>query len=181
MAVGTQIKIERPGKAGAVTPVDSICGPTVLLDNGDLVQVNDRDTLEKVNGRIKQITDIGEILIPFGEFAENNHILIQGSFSEDWWEREVELALYLKEKDSMDDPFSEAYELEIEINRIRKKEMEPYAASKCQEPLPSEEELKKIQKECEEKAESKVRDHLKDAALRARSIDRELGSIDITP
>jgi DNA polymerase II large subunit len=37
MALGTQCKIERPGKACVVTPVDTIEGPTVLLSNGDLV------------------------------------------------------------------------------------------------------------------------------------------------
>jgi DNA polymerase II large subunit len=41
ISVGTQIKIERPGKAGAVTPCDSIEPPVVLLKNGDLVEVPD--------------------------------------------------------------------------------------------------------------------------------------------
>lgn len=179
MAVGTQIKIERPGKAGAVTPVDSIEGPTVLLNNGDLVRVNDKVTMESVKGRIKQITDIGEILIPFGEFAENNHLLIQGSFSRDWWEREVELSLYMKEKGLRKNPFSEAMDLEKTIEEIRKEEMRPFAELKCSDPEPTKDDLLKTRKVCEESADKAVKKYLREAAMRARSVDRELGSLDI--
>ena len=35
LAVGTQMKIERPGKAAGIVPVDSIQGPTVKLQNGE--------------------------------------------------------------------------------------------------------------------------------------------------
>ena len=40
VAVGTQLKIERPGKATVITPCDSIEPPIVLLKNGDVVKVN---------------------------------------------------------------------------------------------------------------------------------------------
>jgi hypothetical protein len=45
LAIGTQIKIERPGKAGAVTPCDELEGPILLLDNGDLSIEIDRNVL----------------------------------------------------------------------------------------------------------------------------------------
>jgi DNA polymerase II large subunit len=80
VAIGTQIKIERPGKAGAVTPCDSIEGPVVLLDNGDLMQINTLQEAEVVRSRVKEIVDVGEILIPYGEFAENNHLLMPGGY-----------------------------------------------------------------------------------------------------
>ncbi|UCG71184.1 MAG: DNA polymerase II large subunit [Thermoplasmata archaeon] len=90
ISVGTQIKIERPGKAGAVTPCDSIEGPVVLLDNGDLVEVNDVDSAMKLRRNVKKIVDLGEVLIPYGEFIENNHILIPGAYSKEWWLAEYE-------------------------------------------------------------------------------------------
>jgi DNA polymerase II large subunit len=180
MAIGTQIKIERPGKAGAVTPVDTVDGPTVLLNNGDLVRVNDEQTMEEVSSRIKCICDMGEILIPFGEFAENNHMLIQGSFSEDWWEREVEISLYQKENGIDMDPFSEAYRLEEMTEEIRKEEMLPFTEMKCRNPPPREEELSILLKKCEENADVKVKSYLKNLSRKARSIDRELGSMDIS-
>ena len=37
---GTQLKVERPGKAAAISAVDSIEGPTVRLYSGDLVRVD---------------------------------------------------------------------------------------------------------------------------------------------
>ncbi len=90
ISVGTQIKIERPGKAGAVTPCDSIEGPIVLLENGDLVEVNDVSTALELRPKVKTIVDLGEALLPYGEFIENNHILIPGAYSEEWWLAEFE-------------------------------------------------------------------------------------------
>jgi DNA polymerase II large subunit len=85
ISVGTQIKIERPGKAGAVTPCDTIEGPIVLLDSGDLVEVNDVKTALEVKQNVKKIIDLGEVLIPYGEFIENNHVLVPGSYCREWW------------------------------------------------------------------------------------------------
>jgi len=92
IAVGTQIKIERPGKAGAVTPCDSIEGPILLLDNGDLVQTNSVEELRPIRHRIKEIVDLGEVLIPFGEFTENNHVLVPGAYSLEWHREELRRA-----------------------------------------------------------------------------------------
>src|SRR3989475_10728831 len=81
IAVGTQIKTERPGKAGAVTPCDRIEGPLVVLDTGDFVEISDAATARRVAGHVRVIADLGEILVPFGEFLENNHVLMPGAFS----------------------------------------------------------------------------------------------------
>jgi DNA polymerase II large subunit len=90
ISVGTQIKIERPGKAGAVTPCDTIEPPVVLLKNGDLVEVPDIASANRLKKDVLKIVDLGEVLIPFGEFLENNHILIPGAFSLEWWQAELE-------------------------------------------------------------------------------------------
>jgi len=89
LAVGTQMKIERPGKASAITPCDVLDGPILLLKNGDLVQVNDATTAQAIRPDIKQIIDIGELLIPYGEFAENNHILLDGAYAWEWYAQEL--------------------------------------------------------------------------------------------
>ena len=87
IAVGTQIKIERPSKAGAVTPCDSIEGPILLMENGDLIEVSDEKDLP--SSGIKRIVDLGEILIPYGEFLENNHLLIPGAYSTEIYVQEL--------------------------------------------------------------------------------------------
>jgi DNA polymerase II large subunit len=79
IAVGTQIKIERPSKAGAVTPCDSIEGPILLMSNGDLIEVSEEKDVPSRG--VKRIVDLGEILIPYGEFLENNHLLIPGAYT----------------------------------------------------------------------------------------------------
>ncbi len=89
VAIGTQIKVERPGKAGAITPCDSIEGPIVLLDNGDLVQVDSTEQALSVRGRVKEIVDVGELLVPYGEFAENNHLLVPSGLTVEWYREEL--------------------------------------------------------------------------------------------
>ena len=89
LAIGTQVKIERPGKAGGITICDAIEGPLVTMRNGDLVRIDTREEAEKVKDQIARIVDLGEVLIPFGEFAENNHPLMPGAFSIEWWRAEV--------------------------------------------------------------------------------------------
>ena len=85
LAVGTQMKTERPGKACGVVPVDSIEGPTVRLQNGDVLRIDDEVTAKKLVPGIEKILDVGEILISFGEFLENNHPLIPSGYCEEWW------------------------------------------------------------------------------------------------
>ncbi|OPY30881.1 MAG: DNA polymerase II large subunit [Methanomassiliicoccales archaeon PtaU1.Bin124] len=89
LAIGTQIKIERPGKAGAVTPCDELEGPILLLKNGDLVQANTVEEVKRYRHEMKQIVDLGEVLLPFGEFVENNHVLVQGDYAIEWYKQEL--------------------------------------------------------------------------------------------
>ena len=101
IAVGTQIKTERPGKGTIGTPCDTIEGPIVLLQNGDLVQINKIDQLKKA--QIKKIIDLGEILIPYGEFIENNSLLPDSSYVYEWWIQELEKKLnILPEKNTFE-------------------------------------------------------------------------------
>lgn len=110
-ALGTQLKIEGPGKACVVTPCDELEGPIVLLKNGDLIQCNTVTEAKDVKANIAEIVDTGEVLIPFGEFCENNYSLVtcgypiewhklelkkHGSLPKDWknptWERALEMS-----------------------------------------------------------------------------------------
>jgi len=107
MAPGTQVKVEQPGKAAAVAPVSSIEGPTVRLLNGDVVRFDStQEILEwlpadckdprsintALKAHISKIIDLGEILISFGEFLENNRPLAPASYTFEWWAQEVRQA-----------------------------------------------------------------------------------------
>jgi len=91
IAVGTQLKTERPGKGTIGTPCTSIEGPIVLMNNGNLIQINDLKQIKKTD--IKNIIDLGEILIPFGEFIENNSILPDSSYVYEWWIQDLQKKL----------------------------------------------------------------------------------------
>ncbi len=109
IAIGTQLKLEFPGKAAGMTSCDSIEGPIVLLENGDLVQVNDFRRAIEISGKIKKICDNGEILIPFGEFLENNYPLKRGAFTKEWWEE-------IAKSKGLDNIGIESFEKIIEIS-----------------------------------------------------------------
>jgi DNA polymerase II large subunit len=115
VAIGTQIKIERPGKAGAITPCDSIEGPIVLLENGDLIQANTIAEAFEVREHVKEIVDVGEILIPYGEFVENNHFLMPSGFTLEWYREELRSRVSSLPDDWMDPTFDRAVELSTEL------------------------------------------------------------------
>jgi DNA polymerase II large subunit len=99
IAVGTQFKLERPGKGGAVTPVDTIEGPIVKLVDGSVIQVNSVEQALELRNKVKEILFLGDLLIGFGEFLENNHALMPAGYCEEWWAQEVSKALAEKSMD----------------------------------------------------------------------------------
>ena len=85
-AIGTQLKLQLPGKATASTPCDSIEGPSVILENGTFTRLDDYNLALKVVNQVKEIVDLGELLIPVGEFLENNHPLQPSGWCDEWWD-----------------------------------------------------------------------------------------------
>ncbi|MEA1993301.1 MAG: DNA polymerase II large subunit [Euryarchaeota archaeon] len=88
-AIGTQMKTERPGKANITCPVDSIEGPIVKLENGDVVRLEDCGETLKVRDSIETILFLGDALIAYGDFVENNHVLLPSGYVEEWWIQEL--------------------------------------------------------------------------------------------
>ncbi|MEM3421027.1 MAG: DNA polymerase II large subunit [Candidatus Hadarchaeum sp.] len=105
LVTGTQLKTERPGKGGAVTPVDSIKGPTVKLKDGSVVQIKTLEQALELRHQIEEILFLGDILIGYGEFLENNHPLMPAGYCEEWWAQEVERALQSKSFDQALTPY----------------------------------------------------------------------------
>ncbi|WP_290813282.1 DNA polymerase II large subunit [Halovivax sp.] len=92
LATGTQVKTERPGKAAGVIPVDSIEGPTVRLANGDVRRIDDPQEALEIRNGVEKILDLGEYLVNYGEFVENNHPLAPASYVPEWWIQDLEAA-----------------------------------------------------------------------------------------
>lgn len=85
LAVGTQMKVERPGKAAGVVPVDTIEGPVVRLSNGDVLRIDTIEDALKYGPQVERILDVGEMMVSFGEFLENNHNLVPSAYCHEWW------------------------------------------------------------------------------------------------
>ncbi|MFX1539653.1 MAG: DNA polymerase II large subunit, partial [Promethearchaeota archaeon] len=94
IACGTQLKIERPGKGCIALPVDSIHGPIVKLHNGSIIRVDSVDEANQIRDYVAKILFLGDLLIGFGEFRENNHLLIPAGYCPEWWAQEV-LSVFL--------------------------------------------------------------------------------------
>ena len=85
LAVGTQLKIEYPGKGNCVVPVDSIEGPTVKLKNGDVLILDTVKQAREVKKDVVEILFLGDMLVAFGEFLRNNQPLFPSGWCEEWW------------------------------------------------------------------------------------------------
>ena len=89
IAVGTQIKIDLPGKGATVAFVDSIDTPTVRLNNGNVVKIRDVKHGLEIKNEIEKILHLGDILITFGDFLENNAQLVPSGYVEEYWIEEL--------------------------------------------------------------------------------------------
>ncbi len=95
IVIGTQMKYERPGKGTVATPCDSIDGPYVQFKDGSAKTIVDYDELPMryptdPDYDIETIWDLGELLVPVGEFLENNHVLLESPYVPEWHKQVLE-------------------------------------------------------------------------------------------
>jgi len=89
IAVGTQLKLELPGKGGIVGAVETIEPPIVKLKSGSVIRVRSPGEALKVQGEIGKILFLGDLLVSYAEFYENDKPLVPSSFVEEWWAWEL--------------------------------------------------------------------------------------------
>ncbi|MDH3276728.1 MAG: DNA polymerase II large subunit [Nitrosopumilus sp.] len=89
VAVGTQIKIDIPGKGATVAFVDSIETPIVRVKNGNVIKIRDVKHGIEIKKDIEKILHLGDILISFGDFLENNAQLVPTGYVEELWIEEL--------------------------------------------------------------------------------------------
>lgn len=121
LAIGTQIKIERPGKGACVVPCDTIEGPIVKMKNGDVVKVSSIKEAKSLKKDVDEVIFLGDILIAFGEFLRNNHMLLPSAWCEEWWIKTLEKSPNYSENDFNFNPtdkisIQQAFELSKEYN-----------------------------------------------------------------
>ncbi len=89
IAIGTQLKVERPGKAAAITVCDTIEGPVVKLKNGDVIRLFSTSDAKACNKEVEKILFMGDILYNYGDFSENGHLLVPVGYCEEWYLHDV--------------------------------------------------------------------------------------------
>ena len=85
ITIGTQMKIERPGKACAITPSDDTEGPWVVLRDGRFLRLDDAPSFALIRSQVGTVWDNGELVLGYGEFMENNKNLVPAGYCDDWW------------------------------------------------------------------------------------------------
>ena len=89
IVVGTQIKMDMPGKASTIALVDTIEPPIVRLDDGRVMQVLTVEQAERIRPHVSKILYLGDMLIGYGDFLENNAQLPPASFVEEVWAQQL--------------------------------------------------------------------------------------------
>ena len=89
-----------PGKASTIALVDIIEPPIVRLDDGSVVQVSTVEHAIKVGPRTQKILYLGDILIGYGDFLENNAHLLPSSYVEEIWALQLQSKLLTRSSPS---------------------------------------------------------------------------------
>jgi DNA polymerase II large subunit len=92
ISVGTQLKVELPGKGCVAGPVDTIEGPFVRLKSGNTLRINDADTALRLRSEVDKIISLGDILITYGDFKKTNTPLQPSSYVEEIWDLQLRAA-----------------------------------------------------------------------------------------
>jgi len=100
IAVGTQIKIDAPGKASTIALVDSIEPPIVKLNDGSVMKIETLSQAKTIASKVTKILYLGDILVSYGDFLENNTQLLPSSYVEEIWALELEGKLASKDPGS---------------------------------------------------------------------------------
>ncbi len=90
IAIGTQLKIEKPTKGMVVSVCDVIDGPIVKLYNGSVRKPKTKEESKKLYPDVEEIIYLGDLLFPFSDLANRNSKLVVPGYVEEWWQRELE-------------------------------------------------------------------------------------------
>ncbi|MEK6823692.1 MAG: DNA polymerase II large subunit [Nanoarchaeota archaeon] len=111
IAIGTQLKIERPTKGCAVTSCDQIEGPIIKLFNGSVKKLKTKKEAEKFYKDTEEIIYLGDILFPFSDVVNRNAGLVKPGYVEEWWNLELLEKNSSLEIDYLNVDFDKAVEL----------------------------------------------------------------------
>jgi DNA polymerase II large subunit len=89
IAIGTQLKWERPSKGTAIGVCDYIEGPIVKLRSGEVLFLDEKN-YKKYLDDIEEILFLGDALVPYGDFLNRAHVLVPPGYCEEYWIKELQ-------------------------------------------------------------------------------------------
>ncbi|MEK6811173.1 MAG: DNA polymerase II large subunit [Nanoarchaeota archaeon] len=92
LAVGTQLKIEKPTKGCAISMVENIEGPIVKLKDGSVVKPITMEDAHKIKNFVEEIIYLGDLLFSLDDVINRNHALLKPGYVEEWWNLQLEKA-----------------------------------------------------------------------------------------
>ncbi len=127
IVVGTQIKVDIPGKASTIAFVDSLDTPLVRLTNGNVVKIKDTHHGIQLKPQIEKILHLGDILISYGDFLENNAELVPTAYVEEYWREDLRAKIakyepkdqrleYLFNTPSLDEAIKTSLDFEVPLH-----------------------------------------------------------------
>ncbi|MFA5176330.1 MAG: DNA polymerase II large subunit [Candidatus Nanoarchaeia archaeon] len=123
IAIGTQLRTERPGKSTTLASCDSIEGPIVKLKDGSVIFIENEEHARQVLSEIEEIIFLGDILVNYGDFLDRSHMLLPAGYCEEWWALELEKELKEKDKEKytklLSNPIKEKISAQEAINISR--------------------------------------------------------------
>jgi DNA polymerase II large subunit len=99
--IGTQVKLERPGKGCIFTPCEEVEGPVVKLQGGEVRRVESHAEALAVRDQVEEILSLGELLANFGDFLKSNHPIVPGAWCLEWFEQELEAKGHAKPREEL--------------------------------------------------------------------------------
>lgn len=120
IGIGTQIKIELPTKGAAIASCDSIDGPIVKMKNGSVRKISETETARNSYNDVEEILYLGDLLVPFGDFANRNHLLAPAGYTEQEWFQELKT---MSPNSEITD-FENIYEVPLQIAKTISKEFD---------------------------------------------------------
>ncbi|MFA5020259.1 MAG: DNA polymerase II large subunit [Candidatus Pacearchaeota archaeon] len=120
IAIGTQLKIEKPTKGCVITVCDSIDGPIVKLKDGSVQKINNYEEAKNLYKDVEEVIYLGDILFPLGDVINRNHELIKPGYVEEWWDLQLKKICQNEE-----DPYNISFERAIEISENYKIPLHP--------------------------------------------------------
>lgn len=123
IAIGTQIKLEKPTKGSIVTVCDSIEGPIVKTFNGSVRKIKTMKEAKAIYPDVEEIIYLGDILFPFSDVANRNANLLKPGYVEEIWK--LELRERNPEFEKTIDPMNVDFERAVEISNNEKISLHP--------------------------------------------------------